>query len=100
MYAIRSYYDSRRGGFESGEGSDISRITSYNVCYTKLLRAEGGAADEEDAGEEAEGQRVAPLLAVEARGHEGPEPGRHGRPSGCGPRVSLLRRMAAILRFV
>ena len=66
MYAIRSYYEydpnrtaniallhyldgekryiiapvSLKAGdmVESGEKADINRITSYNVCYTKLLR--------------------------------------------------------------
>ena len=35
MYAIRSYYDRRIARKESLENF---RITSYNVCYTKLLR--------------------------------------------------------------
>ena len=43
MYAIRSYYDStlsatkqqKKDHFASSTGN---RITSYNVCYTKLLR--------------------------------------------------------------
>ena len=53
MYAIRSYYDLLEGveilrndGYQEivyREGitlgiSNFSRITSYNVCYTKLLR--------------------------------------------------------------
>ena len=53
MYAIRSYYDQENlikcameeqsaGGAEilkaMHEISNITRITSYNVCYTKLLR--------------------------------------------------------------
>ena len=58
MYAIRSYYDwiypdydncLYANGYEyviqagdvvevSAAGSTVSRITSYNVCYTKLLR--------------------------------------------------------------
>ena len=46
MYAIRSYYgaaeqrhddDQVRGPTEDQAGGD--RITSYNVCYTKLLRS-------------------------------------------------------------
>ena len=43
MYAIRSYYGS--GGMVLGQAIDcyfenqpLTRITSYNVCYTKLLR--------------------------------------------------------------
>ena len=52
MYAIRSYYEDfiRRGGvinlktvnnkvrFEINRLAGERRITSYNVCYTKLLR--------------------------------------------------------------
>ena len=48
MYAIRSYYDRLRRGVqqrayrpfrkEQGDGESPGRITSYNVCYTKLLR--------------------------------------------------------------
>ena len=54
MYAIRSYYGRRRasGGVAAlnhrlmastppGSVVDKSRITSYNVCYTKLLRKAG-----------------------------------------------------------
>ncbi|WP_159392901.1 hypothetical protein [Streptomyces cyaneogriseus] len=33
MYAIRSYY-----GTPPGTARPTPRITSYNVCYTKLLR--------------------------------------------------------------
>ena len=43
MYAIRSYYDFE--GFDFAideEGSYDNRITSYNVCYTKLLRDRAG----------------------------------------------------------
>ena len=38
MYAIRSYYG--QGSCSAGRGTQGSRfrITSYNVCYTKLLR--------------------------------------------------------------
>ena len=32
-------------------GSSNSRITSYNVCYTKLLRAELGGAPSPDPGD-------------------------------------------------
>ena len=62
MYAIRSYYEAAWKSGEANEGMgasghrpsvkggyfpvppvdslhDIRRITSYNVCYTKLLRA-------------------------------------------------------------
>ena len=45
MYAIRSYYDLRavaeleRGGDQADDDCcGKLRITSYNVCYTKLLR--------------------------------------------------------------
>ena len=52
MYAIRSYYEGQGGKKDScpgpGAGGDfvhriliqclMHRITSYNVCYTKLLR--------------------------------------------------------------
>ena len=43
MYAIRSYYEDRQrvdpGLLEQGlDLGDVGRITSYNVCYTKLLR--------------------------------------------------------------
>ena len=57
MYAIRSYYDSEddnsvieslnHGQFKALQESGaihagmIPRITSYNVCYTKLLRLSG-----------------------------------------------------------
>ena len=49
MYAIRSYYDravargppSRSVIGVDGRVPEIDRITSYNVCYTKLLRYEG-----------------------------------------------------------
>ena len=43
MYAIRSYYvplDQLYRG-ESAAFPALLRITSYNVCYTKLLRARG-----------------------------------------------------------
>ena len=43
MYAIRSYYGGSRkfSGYGLNTKSPIcSRITSYNVCYTKLLRGE------------------------------------------------------------
>ena len=36
MYAIRSYYGYR---FQRLRLYRVHRITSYNVCYTKLLRA-------------------------------------------------------------
>ena len=47
MYAIRSYYEQaehRTGRTGLGirrtinQSADTARITSYNVCYTKLLR--------------------------------------------------------------
>ena len=43
MYAIRSYYDRRPADLEIQPASlglrhPRTRITSYNVCYTKLLR--------------------------------------------------------------
>ena len=50
MYAIRSYYENRllneedfdddkKDAGEIGSGHTVTaRITSYNVCYTKLLR--------------------------------------------------------------
>ena len=42
MYAIRSYYDGEVLSFlDTYDEIDLankSRITSYNVCYTKLLR--------------------------------------------------------------
>ena len=42
MYAIRSYYGSCGSGMYLGDqlviDDDGFRITSYNVCYTKLLR--------------------------------------------------------------
>ena len=43
MYAIRSYYEPddvprRLDGVERDDGELELRITSYNVCYTKLLR--------------------------------------------------------------
>ena len=48
MYAIRSYYDPANtiaenygvlaGNYEYNDNGEITRITSYNVCYTKLLR--------------------------------------------------------------
>ena len=37
MYAIRSYYGKQNGECNRNEQKD-PRITSYNVCYTKLLR--------------------------------------------------------------
>ena len=70
MYAIRSYYDDegfllndemddftiKPGvknlyGLVQGKANSIApgkrRITSYNVCYTKLLREESGACSAE-----------------------------------------------------
>ena len=54
MYAIRSYYGpafTKDGSVTAGNASGINdgaaavllmtRITSYNVCYTKLLRIAG-----------------------------------------------------------
>ena len=38
MYAIRSYYEILVTGSAGFIGFHTSRITSYNVCYTKLLR--------------------------------------------------------------
>ena len=41
MYAIRSYYALRLDGLADQGRRDVDgtlRITSYNVCYTKLLR--------------------------------------------------------------
>ena len=40
MYAIRSYYAFESNGIRAlNLMSSPGRITSYNVCYTKLLRA-------------------------------------------------------------
>ena len=39
MYAIRSYYETVLFGISPQTPSVSLRITSYNVCYTKLLRA-------------------------------------------------------------
>ena len=61
MYAIRSYYDTENGiainsyfvehpdmmlgamEYDNRMFGEGSRITSYNVCYTKLLRIESKA---------------------------------------------------------
>ena len=73
MYAIRSYYVPRRRHRCEGErcgrdgarvdeqrevavdevGRVLSRITSYNVCYTKLLRHDGRAAQPHFTGDPA-----------------------------------------------
>ena len=39
MYAIRSYYGHGYAGKGLVPVVRIPRITSYNVCYTKLLRS-------------------------------------------------------------
>ena len=44
MYAIRSYYDGVLHRLVLGQpvrDLPVRRITSYNVCYTKLLRVDG-----------------------------------------------------------
>ena len=66
MYAIRSYYETsavlkydvlneeqyrtlvQRYG-DSGFSAEMGRITSYNVCYTKLLRAKNNSIREDAA---------------------------------------------------
>ena len=88
MYAIRSYYEQRSGEltvrvrdaphdvavpildrssrenrFIERQVSERSRITSYNVCYTKLLRAYAAA----HAVRIVEGAELSALLARAAR---------------------------------
>ena len=59
MYAIRSYY----APTAAGRSSTTPRITSYNVCYTKLLRGDRWVQDKvEFEVQSVERQRVVRVL--------------------------------------